>query len=95
MVKDGRGEKTGHDEEGRVFPSGRKETNNGTCRDVKITKMIKGACIEGHKSLVAYDLSKLNQDEENNLNSFIARNETEAVTNEYSNQESRPRQIYC
>lgn len=55
-------------------------------RGVQLTKGTKGEGAEGQKSLMAYDLPKLNQDDKKNLNSYVARKQIETVTKENSNQ---------
>lgn len=59
-----------------------------TPRDVKFTTETNGECAKGQKSLMAYDPPKLNQDEKENLNSYVARKENGAVTKENFNQMS-------
>lgn len=51
----------------------------------KFTTETNGECAKGQKSLMAYDPPKLNQDEKENLNSYVARKENEAVTKENFN----------
>ena len=51
----------------------------------KFTTETNGECAKGQKSLMAYDPPNLNQDEKDNLNSYVARKENEAVTKENFN----------